>query len=187
MSWHRPHLERSLQFITDANMPRDAEIIDVGGGDSTLVDDLLELGFTRVTVLDISEAALSRARGRLGERAHDVSWVVADVTHMPAPVRRYDFWHDRALFHFLMDLESRRRYVEAVRRSLKPGGRIVIATFGHAAPDQCSGLPIARYRPEEIAGELGEEFMRIGEAREAHQTPWGSEQEFVYCCCRMRD
>ncbi|MBI1796368.1 MAG: class I SAM-dependent methyltransferase [Candidatus Eisenbacteria bacterium] len=185
VSWYRPHLERSLHFITQAKLAPDAAIIDVGGGAATLVDDLLDRGYTNLTVLDLSSAAIAQARERLGTRAAGVRWLVGDVTTIELPEHHYDFWHDRAVFHFLRDEEARRRYIAAVRHTLKPGGHVVVATFGPEGPEKCSGLDVMRYTAEGIHDEFGERFRRIGDASETHVTPWGSEQEFVYCYCRM--
>src|SRR6185503_9595529 len=129
VSWYRPHLERSLAIIEQAQLPPDAAIIDVGGGASTLVDDLLDRGYTRLSVLDISSQAIARARERLGPRAAGATWLTGDITRIELPSDAFDFWHDRAVFHFLRDAQARERYVAAVRRALKPGGHIVVATF----------------------------------------------------------
>lgn len=185
VSWYRPHLDRSLAFLDRAGLSPDAAILDVGGGASTLVDDLLQRGFTRVTVLDLSKAAIEQAKERLGPAAVRVSWVVGDVTEVALPEHAYDFWHDRAVFHFLMDEEARRRYVAQVRHALRPEGHIVVATFGPEGPERCSGLPVMRYSAEGIHDQFGNEFRKVGSEREIHKTPWGTEQEFVYCYCRM--
>ena len=185
VSWYRPHLERSLEFIVGAGLSQDAAILDVGGGASTLVDDLLERGYRNVSVLDISENAIARAKARLGARAGSVTWIVADITEADLPQHRYDFWHDRAVFHFLREEAARAKYVAAVRRALKPDGHIVVATFGPSAPEQCSGLPVMRYTAEGIHSQFGGEFRKVGSTREIHKTPWGTEQEFVYCYCRV--
>jgi len=185
VSWFRPHLDRSLNFLEAANVSQAGGVIDVGGGASTFVDDLLDRGYTNISVLDLSRAALDAARGRLGERASLVQWVCADVTDTELPVGVYDFWHDRAVFHFLRDPMARGRYVAAVRRSLKPGGHIVVATFGPHGPEKCSGLEVMRFTPEALHAEFGSEFARLASATEIHTTPWGAEQEFVYCYCRM--
>ena len=186
VSWYRPHLDRSLGFLDRARLRTDAAILDVGGGTSTLVDDLLQRGFTRVTVLDLSRAAIEQAKARLGLAAKRVEWIVGDVTEIELPEHAFDFWHDRAVFHFLVDEEARRRYVAQVRRALKPNGHIVVATFGPGGPEKCSGLPVARYTAEGIHDQFGGEFQRTGSEHEVHKTPWGSEQEFVYCYCRMQ-
>ena len=185
VSWYRPHLDQSLRFIDAAGLSADSPLIDVGGGTSTLVDDLLGRGFSDVTVLDISAGAIRAAQERLGPRAADVTWVVGDITEIGLPEHRYAFWHDRAVFHFLTEPESRRRYVAAVRRALKPNGHIIVATFGPAGPETCSGLPVTRYDAAGIHAQFGGEFAQVGSSRESHLTPRGSEQEFVYCYCRL--
>ena len=185
VSWYRPHLDRSLAFLEAAGVAPAVAIIDVGGGASTFVDDLLDRGFTNVTVLDLSQAALDSARARLGTRASKVRWICADVTEARLPAGTYDFWHDRAVFHFLRDPVLRERYVAAVRRSLKPGGHIVVATFGPHGPEKCSGLEVLHFTPEALHAEFGSDFARLASATEIHTTPWGAEQEFVYCYCRM--
>jgi len=185
VSWFKPHLDRSLTFLEAANVRRGGGVIDVGGGASTFVDDLLDRGYTNIAVLDLSRAALDAARGRLGERASLVQWICADVTDTELPVGVYVFWHDRAVFHFLRDPLARGRYVAAVRRSLKPGGHLVMATFGPHGPEKCSGLEVMRFTPEALHAEFGSEFVRLASATEIHTTPWGAEQQFVYCYCRM--
>lgn len=185
VSWFRPHLDRSLAFLEAAKIDREAAIIDVGGGASTLVDDLLDRGYGNVTVLDLSETALEKARTRLGERASRVRWICADVTEVELPPAAFDFWHDRAVFHFLLEPLARARYVAAVRRSLKPGGHIVVATFGPHGPEKCSGLDVLRFTPDGLHAEFGSSFARLASATETHVTPWGTEQEFVYCYCRL--
>ena len=185
VSWYQPHLERSLRFIDAANLARDAAIIDVGGGTSTLVDDLLARGYLNITVLDISSKAIQAARARLGAAAHKVQWTAADVTHADLPSAGYDFWHDRAVFHFLREGADRERYVAAVRRSVKPGGHVLVATFGPQGPERCSGLEVVRYSPDQLHAEFGDEFQKVGALTEVHTTPWGSEQQFIYCYCRI--
>jgi SAM-dependent methyltransferase len=185
VSWYQPHLDRSLAFLEATGLGRDARVIDVGGGASTFVDDLLNRGYTNVTVLDLSAAALDVAKGRLGSRASQVKWICADVTDPQLPSEAYEFWHDRAVFHFLREPAARARYVSAVRRMLKPGGHIVVATFGPHGPEKCSGLDVMHFTPEALHAEFGPEFARLSDAVEMHTTPWGSEQEFVYCYCRL--
>ena len=185
VSWYRPHLERSLRFIQETRMPKDAAIIDVGGGASTLVDDLLERGYSNLTVLDISSKAIASAKERLGALAESVTWIEADIMSATLPEHHFDFWHDRAVFHFLLDPIARRRYVAAAHHAVKPGEHIVVATFGPSGPERCSGLEVMRYRPEEIHAQFGHAFHKVGSASEIHKTPWGKEQEFVYCYCRL--
>jgi SAM-dependent methyltransferase len=185
VSWFRPHLDRSLAFIERAGLTRDAAIIDVGGGPSTLVDDLLARGHTNVTVLDISATAIDTAKARLGERASLVRWVVGDVTELDLGTNSYDFWHDRAVFHFLRDQAVRRRYVATVRRTVKPGGHVLVATFGPEGPERCSDLEIVRYDADTLHEEFGTEFRKVDSLIEVHRTPRGAEQQFVYCYCRL--
>ena len=185
VSWYRPHLERSLAIIEAAALPKDASIVDVGGGASTLVDDLLDRGYTNVTVVDLSAHALEVARQRLGDRTALVRWIVGDATLLSLPEGSVDFWHDRAVFHFLQDDAAKRRYVDNAHRALRPGGTIVVATFGLDGPAQCSGLEVVRYDADGIHAAFGEAFERLSSAEERHLTPWGSEQQFVYCYCRM--
>ena len=187
VSWFQPHLDRSLRLIETAGVGRDEEIIDIGGGASTLVDDLLERGFTRVTVLDISPAALQIARARLGERAARVRWIEGDVTCVELPAARYTFWHDRAVFHFLLDPGDGQRYIAALTHSLRRGGHALIATFGVAAPEKCSGLGVRRYAAEELNKMLGPEFTPVRSETEMHRTPSGSEQPFLYGLYRRRE
>jgi 2-polyprenyl-3-methyl-5-hydroxy-6-metoxy-1,4-benzoquinol methylase len=187
VSWYAPHLARSLAFIERAAPGPEARIIDVGGGASTLVDDLVDRGYGAVTVLDLSEQALAVARARLGAKAARVTWMAADVTTAALPEKHYDVWHDRAVFHFLTDPGARRRYVEQVQRAVKPGGHVIVATFGPEGPERCSGLDVVRYDADTLHGEFGAPFVKVESAREVHTTPWGSEQQFTYCFCLMRD
>lgn len=186
VSWFRPHLEQSLHFIDGAHLPPDAALIDVGAGASTLVDDLLARGFRDVTALDLSSSALEAAKQRLGDRATRVKWIVGDITAVGLPEQAYDFWHDRAVFHFLTNEQDRRRYVEQVRRSLRPGGHIVVATFSHEGPTSCSGLEVKRYGEDELHAVFGDDFEKVACARETHVTPSGKPQAFLYCACRLR-
>ncbi len=186
VSWYRPHLDRSLAFIENAGLDPGDGIIDIGGGASTLVDDLLDRGYRNITVLDISAVAIARAQERLGKRAQGVRWLPGDITSVKLPEKQFAFWHDRAVFHFLTEAEARRSYVAVVRHALKVNGHIVVATFGPAGPAKCSGLDVARYDAEALHGEFGVAFQKIDDCTEHHVTPWGSEQEFVYCYCRIR-
>ncbi|MDP3154372.1 MAG: class I SAM-dependent methyltransferase [Archangium sp.] len=186
VSWFRPHLEQSLSYVARAQLAPDAAIIDVGAGASTFVDDLLGAGHSRITAMDLSATALDIARARLGERGAGVNWLVGDITQLELPAHAFDFWHDRAVFHFLREPEERARYVAAVRRALKPGGHIVVATFGPHGPERCSELDTMRYSADQLHGQFGAEFQKVHELVELHPTPSGKEQEFVYCYCRLR-
>jgi len=159
-------------------------VIDVGGGASPLAGRLLDVGYA-VAVLDVSAEALTRAKARLGARAGQVVWIVADVTEA-ADVGRFDLWHDRAAFHFLTSPYDRRRYVGLLRRTVPPGGHAVIATFALDGPDQCSGLDVVRYDGESLARELGDEFELLRSVPETHITPWGIPQSFQYSVFRHR-
>jgi 2-polyprenyl-3-methyl-5-hydroxy-6-metoxy-1,4-benzoquinol methylase len=184
VSWYQEHLKISLQLIERTGVEKTANIIDVGGGASTLVDDLLERGFKHITVLDISSIALNAARARLGSRAGKVKWIEDDVTQVTLPHHHYDLWHDRAVFHFLTGTEDRQRYTEAVSHSLKPGGHIIISTFAPDGPPKCSGLDVVRYSPKSLHDEFANEFELIESASEVHSTPSGAKQKFLYCYLR---
>lgn len=185
LGWYEPHLAISLAWIRELNLPRDAHVIDVGGGASTLVDDLLAAGYRSITVLDLSEHALSSVQARLGERARLLTWLEGDVTSVDLRTHYYDLWHDRAVFHFLTAADQQRKYRETVLRALRPGGHLIIATFAPEAPPKCSGLPVQRYAPEELQGALGAEFELKRHRKELHVTPGGVEQMYQYCLfCR---
>lgn len=184
VSWFREHLETSLRMITNTGIAKDAAIIDVGGGNSTLVDDLLDAGFVDVSVLDISSKAIADSKERLGSKAGEVNWIVADITAAELPEYHFDVWHDRAVFHFLTDEKDRHKYVDLVMRSLKPGGHIIVATFGLGGPQKCSGLDIVRYSPESMHDQFGDSFKLVESIGETHDTPFGTKQDFVYCYCR---
>ena len=184
VSWFTPRLERSLGFIEQCGLGPRARIIDVGAGACTLADDLVDRGYDDLTILDVSHRALERARERLGERAEQISWLVDDVTTVELPRARFDIWHDRAVFHFLTDADARRRYVRNVLHAVRPGGHVIVATFGLQGPQKCSGLDVVRYDPDGLHGEFGAPFVKVDSAIDLHRTPWGSEQEFIYCYCR---
>ena len=183
-SWFQAHAELSLRLIHNTGLGRDAAIIDVGGGASTLVDDLMAESHTDVTVLDLSAAAIAVAKQRLGKHAKTVDWIVGDITLAAFPVHRFDIWHDRAVFHFLTDPHDRHAYVERVMRAVRPGGHVIVATFAEDGPEKCSGLPVMKYRPEALHAEFGDAFLLVEHDKEAHHTPSGSVQQFVYCYCR---
>ncbi|HTE04924.1 MAG TPA: class I SAM-dependent methyltransferase, partial [Planctomycetota bacterium] len=161
-----------------------ASIIDVGGGASTLVADLWGRGFSNLTVLDLSDVALSVSRARLGTVAASVQWITADVTTVVLPVHAYDVWHDRAVFHFLATAEERRAYVAAALRSVKPGGHVIVATFAEDGPTRCSGLPVHRYGAGDLHATFGSPFTLLSHEEEDHHTPSGGIQKFLYCFCR---
>jgi SAM-dependent methyltransferase len=184
VSWYQEHPVRSLDFIRRTGVPVTGRIIDVGGGASTLVDDLLAAGYTDITVADISPVALDVARQRLGVLADRVTWLVADITRASLPADSHDIWHDRAVFHFLTDAADRARYVAQVRRAVKSGGHVIVATFATDGPDRCSGLPVVKYGPDSLHAEFGNDFQLTERIRESHITPAGGEQRFVYCYCR---
>ena len=184
VSWYQPHAEHSLQLIRATGVPLAAPIIDVGGGASTLVDDLLDAGYTAITVLDLSGAALAAARQRLGERAQRVQWIEADITSAALPRHGCDVWHDRAVFHFLTTVEARSAYVRAVLHAVRPGGHVIVASFAEDGPAECSGLPVMRYSADALHAEFGAAFTLLRHEKEAHHTPTGTVQQFVYCYCR---
>lgn len=185
VSWYRPHLDVSLGLIEDAAPDRDSAIIDVGGGEATLVDDLVARGYRDVTVLDISGAAIEVAKARLGTSAARVHWITGDITEVDLEAGRYDLWHDRAVFHFLTLAEDRAAYVRRVARAVKPGGHVIVATFGPEGPETCSGLDVVRYDAESLHGEFGPKFRLLDSVTERHETPWGTPQQFMYCFCRL--
>ena len=184
VSWYQEHLRTPLRLIERTGVEKTAQIIDVGSGASTLVDDLLESGFKHITVLDMSSAAIDAARARLGSRAEEVTWIEADITKVAPPHHYYDLWHDRAVFHFLISPQDRQRYVDAVKHSLKPKGHVIISTFAHDGPPKCSGLEVLRYSPKSLQDEFGNEFELIESVSEVHSTPSGTKQKFVYCYLR---
>ena len=185
VSWYAPHLDESLSYIRRTGVPHTASIIDIGGGEATLVDDLLDAGYLGVTVLDISERALEVCRSRLSARSGAVTWLAADVLDHPFAAQSIDVWHDRAVFHFLTDERQRQCYVEQVVRTLRPGGYAIVGTFGPQGPDQCSGLPVARYSSDGLHDAFGVRFRLLDHSTSLHTTPWGSTQQFVYCYCRL--
>lgn len=184
VSWFQEHAAQSLQLIAAAGVSRSAAIIDVGGGASTLVDDLLAQGHESLSVLDISPAALAAARARLGVAAERIRWIAGDITTVALPEQAFDLWHDRAVFHFLTAPEQRRAYVANVLRAVRPGGHVIVSTFAEDGPLQCSGLPVARYSADALHAEFGAPFELVKHEKEAHRTPAGGIQQFVYCYCR---
>jgi SAM-dependent methyltransferase len=179
VSWFQPEAAVSLELIDRCGVPADARIIDVGGGASRLVDGLLDRGFGHVTVLDLSSAALAKARERLGERASRVQWVAADVTTFVPPTS-YAVWHDRAVFHFLTAEADREAYVRVLERAVLPGGHVIVGTFALDGPLRCSGLEVARYDPAGLAAVLGASLTLVESRRHEHVTPGGKVQAFTF-------
>lgn len=180
-SWYQPDPALSLALITQ-EAESGASVLDVGGGTSLLVDELLARGY-RPSVLDIAGNALELSKARLGERAAGVEWFEGDVTTFDSP-HPWDVWHDRAVFHFLTDPKARAAYAEVAARSIRPGGAAIIATFALTGPERCSGLPTVRYDGASLAVELGASFRLEDERWETHRTPDGREQDFLYCVFR---
>lgn len=187
VSWYRAHLETSLALIERAAANRSASIIDVGGGESTLVDDLLARGYENITVLDISQTAIDVTKKRLTEVAYRVHWIAGDVTQVELATDVYDVWHDRAVFHFLARLEERLAYVRQVAHALRPGGHVIVSTFGPEGPTKCSGLDVVRYDADSLHEQFGARFRLVDSTKEVHQTPFGTTQQFLYCYCRMEE
>lgn len=183
VSWFQENPAPSLELVAQIGATSASAIIDIGGGASRLVDILVERGFEDVTVLDLSEAALEAAKARLGDRAAQVQWIVADVTKS-YPAQTIDVWHDRAAYHFLIDPADRSAYVTRMKQAVKPGGHIVIGTFAIDGPEKCSGLPVNRYDAASLAKEFGEGFELLDSRRHDHSTPWNSAQRFQFCIFR---
>jgi len=180
VSWYQPTTQVSLDFVRELNIPVDAAIIDIGGGDSFLVDHLLAKGFFNITVLDISEAAINRAKERLGEKASLVKWIVSDITTF-VPSEKYDFWHDRAAFHFLTAEEQIEKYLAIANNALSPEGKIVIGTFSENGPSVCSGLPVKQYSENTMTEMINKWFNKIKCIYTDHITPFNKVQQFLFC------
>ena len=180
VSWFQEVPETSVRLIRAADMGPDARIIDVGGGASRLVDALIEVGFTRVAVLDIAEAALAKTRNRLGERAARVQWLAADITRWTQP-GQFDIWHDRAVFHFLTEPSDRAAYASVMAEAVATGGQAIIATFAVDGPEMCSGLPVRRYDADNLAAQFAPHFRMLDHETESHRTPSGKLQRFQFC------
>ncbi len=184
VSWFQETPALSLDLLTLAGATNASAIIDIGGGTSRLVDNLVARGYDDLTVLDLSAVALAAARARIGPRADRVAWVVADVTTWE-PVRIYEFWHDRAALHFLTEAADRTAYVARLRRALRPGGHAIIGTFAPDGPEKCSGLPVVRYSAESLAAVLGPGFALADTRSQHHATPWGAVQRFQFSVFRF--
>ncbi len=185
VSWYRAHLETSLALIERAAVARSSSIIDIGGGESTLVDDLLHRGYKNLTVLDVSRTAIEVTKKRLGAASEQVRWLLGDIVEIELEPLGYDLWHDRAVFHFLTTPERRLAYVRQVTRAVRPGGHVIVSTFGPEGPTKCSGLEAIRYDAKSLHGEFGGRFRLVESSKELHQTPLGTAQQFLYCYCRL--
>jgi 2-polyprenyl-3-methyl-5-hydroxy-6-metoxy-1,4-benzoquinol methylase len=185
VSWYRAHLETSLGLIERYAPAKDASIIDVGAGESTLVDDLLAKGYQAITVLDVSRTAIEATKERLGASADRVRWLVGNITEVALPPSAFDLWHDRAAFHFLVERSQREAYVRSVLNAVKRGGHVIVSTFGPEGPTRCSGLEVARYDAASLQAEFGSRFHLEESSEEWHSTPSGAKQQFVYCCFRV--
>jgi ubiquinone/menaquinone biosynthesis C-methylase UbiE len=187
LGWYRPRLETSLAWIEELGLDADAPIIDVGGGVSTMIGDLLDAGHQSITVVDISEAALSSAAEKLGAKGKKVNWLEGDITSLKMPISHYDLWHDRAAFHFLTEPWQQRLYRDNLLKTLKPGGYLIIGVFAPEAPARCSGLQVQRYEHRALHTVLGEEFELLRHQKELHVTPGSVEQMYLYCLFRRKD
>lgn len=185
VSWFEASAAISLDLIRRHKQVGAASLVDIGGGASRLVDALPAIGVCDISVLDLSSAALDVAKARLGPAADQVNWIAEDVTRWQ-PAREYDFWHDRAAFHFLIAPEDRAAYLERLNSAVKQGGHAIIATFAKDGPLQCSGLPVIRYSPEELAHSVGPSFQLIEGLHHIHTTPWGSKQAFQFSIFRRQ-
>lgn len=183
VSWFQPTPETSLDFIKQFNVPTTAKVIDIGGGDSFLVDHLLDLGYQDISVLDISSAAIDRAKQRLGDKAKNVKWLVADAATFK-PTEKYDFWHDRAAFHFLTDEQEISNYLQTAQQNINPTGVLVIGTFSEQGPKKCSGIEIKQYSETTMTDRLRKFFEKIKCISVNHKTPFDTIQNFVFCSFR---
>lgn len=187
LGWYKPQLETSFAWIEALGLDADAPIIDVGGGASTLLDDLLEAGHRALTVLDLSTEALAVVRDRLGEKGAGVEWLTGDVTAIDLPNHHFALWHDRAAFHFLTEVAQQQAYQNQLLKALQPGGHLIIGTFAPQAPPRCSGLPVQRYTHEALSRVLGGDFELQRHHNELHVTPGGVEQMYLYCHFRRKE
>ena len=183
LSWYRPSLDISITYIRKSGIGFNGTVFDVGGGASTLPKHLIDDGYQNIWVNDISEEAIRVAKEKLGKKSESVIWKHGDITEIDLAPNSIDFWHDRAVFHFLTSELEVKKYIKQVERSVKSGGNILIGTFGLEGPEKCSGLEVRRYSSEQIHQTFGTRFQKIGQEMELHKTPWGSEQQFVYCYC----
>lgn len=181
VSWYTPHLKTSLSIINELKSDKAKSLIDIGGGESTLLDDLILQGHLNLSLIDISTSAVNFLKNRLVEHSDKIKWHTGDITEYSFLGEQFDFWHDRAVFHFLTKAESRQRYKELLSKSIKKGGYVLIATFSADGPLKCSGLTVERYSVTKLSKELGSNFKLVGSKIEEHHTPFNTTQEFVYC------
>ncbi len=179
-SWFQTKPEKSLEMIDELHLNKSAKIIDIGGGESRLVDYLLADGFKDITLLDISAEALERTKVRLGQKSAGTKYIVSDVTKFKAS-EMFDLWHDRATFHFLTEIEDVEKYLQTAHDSLNVGGSLIVSTFSKSGPDKCSGLTISKYSQEDLKILFGKYFQNTKCFETTHTTPWGSTQDFTYC------
>jgi len=180
VSWYQPSAHTSMEFVNKAGLSPDARIIDIGGGDSYFAERLLEAGFTDITVVDISAAALERAKERLGNKANGITWIVADAADFNPPAV-YDFWHDRAAFHFLTDGGDMENYLKTAHSHLSPDGTFVLGTFSETGPTKCSGIEIKQYSEAAMQERLSPYFEKTECLKANHDTPFGTVQHFTFC------
>lgn len=185
VSWYQEIPQTSIAWFDRLAVPRDARVLDVGCGQWGLAPALVERGFTRVSALDVSSAAIRSAQEALGKRAQSVDWIEANVLDLDARAP-YDVWHDRAVLHFFVDPSDQERYVASVRRNLAPRGKVVVATFAPDGPPKCSGLPVVRHDATSIARLFGDELVVVGSAHETHVTPWAKQQAFQWVVLEAR-
>ncbi len=181
VSWFQSHSEKSIKIICELEADLSAKIIDVGGGASTLVDDLVNIGYSNLSVLDVSGSALAISKHRLGNHSKNIKWIESDVTQLKIPKHSIDVWHDRAVFHFLTDANKRKKYVDAVISAIKPGGHLIISTFSLEGPEEGSGLTVQRYNKESLDNEFSSSFQLLDYENENHMTPFSTQQKFIYC------
>jgi 2-polyprenyl-3-methyl-5-hydroxy-6-metoxy-1,4-benzoquinol methylase len=185
VSWYQPSPKTSLDLITKLNISKDAKIIDVGGGDSYLVDALLELGFTNITLLDISAQAIERIKNRLGAKAKDVTFIVSDILDFN-PTETYDLWHDRASFHFQTEEQQIQKYADVVAKAVAANGHIIIGTFSENGPKKCSGLDITQYNEVTMSAVFERNFQFLNSLTEDHTTPFNTIQNFIFCSFKKK-
>lgn len=185
VSWFQPYPKTSVEFLELFNLPLDANIIDIGGGDSHLVDVFIEKGYNNIYVLDISAIALERAKKRLGENAGKVHWIISDITDF-IPSVKFDFWHDRAAFHFLTSEEQINKYVTIAEQGINSDGYLILGTFSEEGPTKCSGLEIKQYNATSMSSRFEKSFERMKCIEEEHTTPFNTVQSFLFCSFRKK-